>query len=156
MIRRPREKTFIVYECGASQVLSGENREVRSGFEVSDKNGPPLLPLDFGIVPRRQTVCTFVRKRRGREKSAGHSTTLAGHGVCEFRVVIKMYRTFLCLSAKDIFQKNVRGEPWPRPFSPPPRWVRDPTVGEGGPFARPPINNRQKQVYSHRQVAAVS
>lgn len=92
---------------------------MRSGFEVSDKNGPPLLPLDVGIAPPSPMAGTFVRKRRGRERSARHSAA-AGLGVCGFRVVIKMYRTFLCLSAKDIFQKDVRGEPWPRPFSPPP------------------------------------
>lgn len=70
-IRRPREKTFIVYECGISQVLSGENREVRSGFEVSDKNSPPCLPLDFGIVPQRQRLAHSCES----ERSVGHSTT---------------------------------------------------------------------------------
>lgn len=54
-IRRPREKTFIVYECGVSQVLSGESREVRS--EVFDSNIPPFLPL---WTPPSPAVGTFV------------------------------------------------------------------------------------------------
>lgn len=43
VILRQRKKTFIVYECGVTQILSEKNREVRSWFEVSEIIVPPLL-----------------------------------------------------------------------------------------------------------------
>ena len=103
-IRRRREKTFIVYECSVWQVLSGENREVRSGFEVSGRNIPPPFSL-FGLSAH--------------SRSLGHSTK-AGFDICNVRHVRKMYRTFLCLSAKGIFEKNAWGELWPCPAPPSP------------------------------------
>lgn len=55
VILSQRKKTFIVYECGVTQVLSEKNREVRSWFEVSEVILPPLFSfnrqLDFGLVP---------------------------------------------------------------------------------------------------------
>lgn len=53
-ILRQRKKTFIVHECGVTQVLSEKSREVRSWFEVSEVILPPFFSkhrkLDFGTV----------------------------------------------------------------------------------------------------------
>lgn len=70
--------------------------------------------------------------------------------------VIKIYRiTFLCLSAKDIFQKNFKKS---RALDKCPPFISPLSVPHGnitGLFTGPPINNQQKQFYSHRQIAAV-
>lgn len=119
---KPREKTFIVDERGVSQVLSGENREVRSGVEVSDKHIPPLPPLWTPALPlvAKGRHIRVKARRGGRQRWVGRSTA-AGFHICDVRIVRKMYRTFfLCLSAKDIFQKNARGELWPSPSRLPP------------------------------------
>lgn len=98
------------------------------------------------------TVGTFVRKRRGGERSAGHSTTWRSRAPRCYKNVQNIFVS----QCKRYISKEGKGSAVAPPPLASPRWVRDPTVEEGGPFARPPINNRQKQVYSHRQVAAVS
>lgn len=117
--RRRREKTFIVYECGLSQVLSGENREVRSGFEVSEKIVPPLLPL--WTRPPSPTLGTFVWKRRVALAGGGSNIPRRPDSTSAASTLLEKRRQNIFVSqCKRYISKEGAGRAAALPFPPPP------------------------------------
>ena len=118
VILRQRKKTFIVYECGVTQVLSEKNREVRSWFEVSEIILPPPLLCQqaaglWNCSYREQSAhsCKSDTLQLQKDSLTFHMTTR--FYICDAHCSLYRYKNlqnniFVSQCKRYIFQKNFR------------------------------------------------